>query len=63
MGFFYLVITKPIQISEAYLVFDYLWMFGISFLLFPLMNTKMRISKVEGMILLLTYAAYLISLL
>lgn len=56
-------IIKPIQISEAFLDFDYLWMIGISLLLFPLMKTKMRISKVEGMVLLLAYAAYLIFLL
>lgn len=56
-------IVKPIQISEAFIQSDYLWMIGISLLLFPLMKTKMRISKVEGILLLLSYTAYLIFLL
>lgn len=56
-------IVKPIQISEAFIQTDYLWMIGISFLLFPLMRTKMRISKVEGILLLVAYTSYLIFLL
>lgn len=55
-------IIKPIQVSEAFVDSDYLWMIGISLLLFPLMKTKMRISKVEGLVLLLSYIAYLIFL-
>lgn len=54
---------NPIQISEPFIDFDYLWMIGISLLLFPLMRTKMRISKAEGVILLLGYGAYLYFLL
>lgn len=56
-------IINPIQISKPFLDFDYLWMIGITLLLFPLMRTKMRISKVEGGILLLSYIAYLYFLL
>ena len=56
-------IIKPIYISEAFIQSDYLWMIGISILLFPLMKTKMRISKVEGLILLIAYVAYLVFLL
>ncbi len=54
---------NPIQISAPFIDSDYLWMIGISFLLFPLMRTKMRISKVEGTILLFSYFAYLYFLL
>lgn len=54
---------NPIVISEAFIESDYLWMIGISLLLFPLMRAKMRISKVEGTILLLSYFAYLYFLL
>lgn len=54
---------NPIQISAPFIDSDYLWMIGISFLLFPLMRTKMRISKVEGAILLFSYFAYLYFLL
>jgi cation:H+ antiporter len=56
-------IINPIQISQPFIDSDYLWMIGISLLLFPLMRTKMRISKVEGIILLLSYFAYLYFLL
>lgn len=56
-------IINPIQISKPFLDFDYLWMIGITLLLFPLMRTKMRISKVEGGILILSYIAYLYFLL
>ncbi len=52
-------IINPIQVSDAFLNSDYLWMIGISLLLFPLMKTKMRISKLEGTILLMSYLAYL----
>lgn len=55
-------IIKPIQVSEAFVDSDYLWMIGISLLLFLLMKTKMRISKVEGLVLLLSYITYLIFL-
>lgn len=54
---------NPIEISEAFIESDYLWMIGISLLLFPLMRAKMRISKAEGIILLLSYFAYLYFLL
>ncbi len=56
-------VIKPIYISEAFIQSDYLWMIGLSLLLYPLMRTKMRISKVEGLILLFSYAAYLVFLL
>lgn len=54
---------KPIKVAEAFLSSDYLWMIGITCLLFPLMRTKMRISKIEGVILLLTYLLYIYFLL
>jgi cation:H+ antiporter len=56
-------IINPIKISEAFINSDYLWMIGISLLLFPLMKRKMQISKIEGSILLLSYFAYLYFLL
>lgn len=56
-------IINPINVSDAFIWFDFLWMIGISLLLFPLMRTKMRISKSEGSILLLSYFAYLYFLL
>jgi cation:H+ antiporter len=56
-------VVKPISVSAAFLQSDYLWMIGISLLLYPLMKAKMRISKVEGSLLLSGYIAYLVFLL
>lgn len=52
-------IIKPISISQEFLDSDYLWMIGITLLLFPLIKTKMRLSKVEGIILLTSYITYM----
>lgn len=52
-------LIKPIRLSEEFIRTDYLWMIGISILLFPLMRTKMKVSKIEGSILLLAYIGYL----
>jgi cation:H+ antiporter len=56
-------IIQPIQVSQAFLSSDYWWMIGITLLLFPLMRTKMRISKIEGSVLLFFYLTYLYFLL
>jgi cation:H+ antiporter len=50
---------QPIQVSLEFLTSDYWWMIGITLILFPLMRTKMRISKIEGAILLTIYISYL----
>jgi cation:H+ antiporter len=52
-------IIQPIQVSPKFLTSDYWWMHGITLILFPLMRTKMRISKIEGAILLTIYLTYL----
>ena len=52
-------ILQPIQVSPEFLTSDYWWMIGITLILFPLMLTKMRISKIEGAILLTIYLTYL----
>ncbi len=56
-------IIKPIGVSEEFIHSDYLWMIGITLLLFPLMKTKMKVSKFEGFVLLSSYVAYLYFLL
>ncbi len=56
-------IIKPIGVSVEFINSDFLWMLGITIFLFPLMKTKMRISKIEGALLLLSYGAYLFFLL
>ena len=56
-------IIKPIGVSQEFIDSDFLWMLGITLFLFVLMRTKMRVSKVEGSLLLLSYFAYLFFLL
>lgn len=56
-------IIKPISISQAFIHSDFLWMIGITLLLYPLMKTKMKVSKFEGFVLLISYATYLYFLL
>lgn len=56
-------IIHPISIGEEFLKQDFYWLLGISLVLIPLMKSKMRISKLEGGILLGIYAAYLIFIL
>lgn len=55
-------IIKPIGVSQAFIDSDFIWMIGITVLLFFVMRTKMRVSKVEGGVLLVSYVAYLILL-
>jgi cation:H+ antiporter len=42
---------------------DNWWMLGISALLFPLMRSGMRISRLEGAVLLACFLGYLVVLL
>ncbi|AMQ54910.1 calcium/sodium antiporter [Algoriphagus sanaruensis] len=56
-------LIHPISIGEEFLKQDFYWLLGISLVLIPLMKSKMRISKLEGGILLGIYAAYLIFIL
>lgn len=56
-------LIRPISIGEEFLKQDFYWLLGISLVLIPLMKSKMRISKLEGGILLGIYVAYLIFIL
>lgn len=56
-------IIKPIGVSDEFIHGDFLWMTGVTLLLFPLMKRKMQLSKLEGGILLGSYAIYLFFLL
>ncbi|WP_114750659.1 calcium/sodium antiporter [Pleomorphovibrio marinus] len=52
-------IVKPIDVSTEFLRVDFLWMLGMTALLFPLMRWNYKISRWAGMLLLLTYASYI----
>jgi len=56
-------IIQPINVSPEFIQSDFIWMIGFTLILFPLMKTKMQISRLEGVILLLGYFAYLFFLL
>jgi cation:H+ antiporter len=53
----------PLTVSAAMLRSDMWWMIATALLLFLLMRAKLAISRVDGAILLATYAAYLVLLL
>lgn len=54
---------QPITVSEAFLNQDFLWMLGFTVLLFPILRTKLRISRWEGLILFLVYGVYIFTIL
>lgn len=52
-------IISPVPVADVFLKQDFIWMLGITLLLFPLLRSKLRISRWEGLILLLVYGAYI----
>lgn len=56
-------IISPIVVSDTFLKFDFLWMIGITLLLFPILRTRRIISRVEGAVLVILYFAYIFFLL
>lgn len=51
-------VLKPIGVSPEIIASDNWWMLGTSLLLFPLMFTSLKISRLEGVALMLTYIVY-----
>jgi len=56
-------VVKPIEVSSIFLNNDFLWMLGFTFILLPIIATKLRISRWEGALLVVGYGAYLFLLL
>lgn len=54
-------LVQEIQVSEAILKTDMLWMLGITLLIFPMMLYRKNIARAEGLILLLVYVGYIYS--
>jgi cation:H+ antiporter len=52
----------PLPVPEEIITRDNWWMLGISALLFPLMRSGMRISRIEGAVLLACFLGYLSAL-
>lgn len=51
-------IIKPIEVSEQVMNFDMLWMLGIAFAMIPILLFGKRIGRLKGVLLFMTYAAY-----
>ncbi len=56
-------LVQPIAVNDSFLIQDFIWMLGITVLLFPILLTRLRISRIEGGILVLFYCTYLFLLL
>ena len=55
-------IVTPIPINEDVLNFDFYWVLGISFIIFPMMLNNRKVSRIEGIALFLLYLAYITAL-
>lgn len=56
-------IIKPIPVADAFLSQDFIWMLGLTLILYPILRTRLRISRWEGLILLAIYGAYIFNIL
>jgi cation:H+ antiporter len=56
-------IVTPQAVPHETITFDFWWMLGYAVILFPLMWTRMRIGRTEGIALLAAYGIYLFLLL
>jgi cation:H+ antiporter len=54
---------QPLEVPAEILTRDMWWMIGFSALLFPLMRSGLRVSRLEGAVLLVGFAVYLVVLL
>jgi cation:H+ antiporter len=50
---------RPLPVQRALVTNDCWWMLGVTLILFPVMASGMRVSRREGLVLLIMYAAYL----
>ncbi|MFD2200282.1 calcium/sodium antiporter [Shivajiella indica] len=54
---------SPIPVADVFLKQDFIWMVGITILLFPILRSKLQISRWEGLLLLAIYGVYIYALL
>lgn len=50
---------SPIPVSEGFLNQDFYWMLGLTIVLFPILKSGDRISRIEGMFLFVAYFTYI----
>lgn len=56
-------LISPINVSEIFIKQDFLWMLGLTILLFPILRSRLIISRWEGFLLIAVYGAYLFMIL
>ena len=52
-------VIKPIEVSPVIVHNDMLWMLGITFIILPMMFFQRKITRIEGVLILLVYAYYI----
>ncbi|WP_194976078.1 calcium/sodium antiporter [Aquiflexum lacus] len=52
-------LISPIHVSDIFLKKDFIWMIGFTLILFPILKSKLIVSKIEGFILFALYVLYL----
>lgn len=52
-------VIQPIAVNQKIVSDDMLWMLGITVIIFPMMYIKRKITRIEGLVLLLIYAYYI----
>lgn len=52
-------IIQPIAVSRVIVAEDMLWMLGITLIVLPMMFFKMKITRVEGLLILMIYSYYI----
>jgi cation:H+ antiporter len=50
---------SPIPVADIFLKQDFIWMLGLTLLLFPILRSKLQISRWEGLVLVLVYLLYI----
>lgn len=53
-------IVSPVDVNPAILSFDMFWALAIPLLLYPMLLTRLRVARIEGVLLFATYVIYLI---
>ncbi|NQV53788.1 MAG: calcium/sodium antiporter [Flavobacteriales bacterium] len=53
-------IVSPVDVNPAILEFDMYWALAIPLLLYPILLTRLRVARIEGVLLFATYVTYLI---
>ncbi len=56
-------LISPIQVAPVFIEQDFIWMLGITLLLFPILRSRLIVSRWEGGLLLAIYAGYLYTIL